>query len=392
MDAPARKLAVGVGASVVAAGVILGGLALAYGTSASFVAIAGAPGTPSPRSDATIGYDPATKQVVMFGGMGPYGSLGDTWVFDGSTWRQEHTSQAPAARGDAAMAYDPKLHAVVLFGGWATGNGGDLDATWLWTGHAWERRSTATFPVGVFDQTVLQQDHMAYDAATGKLLLVGIPGELEYQPCTAETWAFDGTNWQLEHPSTELPASETAIVTEPKTGHVLAVLTARDEIDNQRGSQSCPVGSAEARALPTSSTWRWTGSTWVQVSTGSEPGAGVNGDAANGTLQSLQAVAGTSLLATGPNEALWSWNGNRWSQIPGSAGGPPATWINVQAAASDGVVVFGGSDLPNGPNTAQTWVWNGARWRQVMTAGYAPPTPTPIPATQDPSVVTPAAP
>lgn len=389
---PARMFAVAVGAAVVAAAIV-GGLALASGSwSASFAAVAGAPGTPSARSDATIGYDPATKQSVMFGGMGPYGSLGDTWVFDGSAWRQEHTSEAPAARADAAMVFDPKIHALVLFGGWATGNAGDLNATWLWTGHAWERRGTAAFPVGIYDQTVLQQDHMAYDALSGKVVLVGIPGELEYGTCSAETWTFDGSNWQQEHPGTELPASETAIVNESQTGHVLAVLTARDAVDNVRGSQSCPVGSTEARALPTSSTWRWTGSTWFQVSTGTEPDAGVDGDAANGALQSLQAVSGTSTLATGPAEALWSWSGSRWAEVPGAAGGPPATWANVEAADADGVLLFGGSELPNGPNTAETWVWSGSRWRQVSTAGYAPPAPTPEAATQDPSVVTPATP
>ncbi|MGD0193626.1 MAG: hypothetical protein ABSC35_02055 [Candidatus Dormibacteria bacterium] len=391
-SSPARRLAVGVGAGAVAAAAVLSCLALASGSSsASFAAVAGPPGTPSARSDATIGYDAATKQVVMFGGMGPYGSLGDTWVFADLTWRQEHTSQAPAPRGDAAMAYDPKIRALVLFGGWATGNGADLDATWLWTGHAWERRSTATFPVGIDDQTVLQQDHMAYDAVSGKVVLVGIAGELEYQTCSAETWTFDGSTWQLQHPSTELPASETAIVNESQTGHVLAVLTARDAIDNVRGGQSCPVGSSQARALPTSSTWRWTGSDWIQVSTGSEPDLGVDGDAANGSLQSLQAVTGTSMLATGPNETLWSWNGGHWSRISGSAGGPPVTWASVQASDGDGVVVFGGSELPNGPDTAETWVWNAAQWRQVVSVGYAPPTPTPVPPSQNPDVVTPAA-
>jgi hypothetical protein len=327
----------------------------------------------------------------MFGGQGNEGSLGDTWVFDGAAWRQEHTAQTPAARADAGMAFDPKLRALVLFGGWATGNGADLSATWLWTGHAWQERSTSTFPVGIDDQTVLQQDHMAYDAVTGKVILVGIASELEYQPCSTETWTFDGGNWQLQHPSTELPASETAIVDESQTGHVLAVLTAREAVDNVRGGQSCPVGSSAARALPSSSTWRWTGSTWVEVSTGSEPDAGVNGDAGI-TEESLQTVAGTSMLATGPVEALWSWNGSRWSRIVSSSVLPPQTWSNVQAADGDHVVLFGGADLLSGPNTAETWLWSDSRWAQVATPDDATGSLTSAPATQNPDVVTPAAP
>ncbi len=385
-------IVVGTLATVIAAGAVVGGLALSSTTPTSFAALAGAPGTPPARADAAIGYDPDTKQVVMFGGQGDYGSLGDTWVFDGSTWRPEHTAQAPAARSDAGMVFDPKLRALVLFGGWATGNGGDLSATWLWTGHAWERRSTATVPYGIYDQTILQQDHMAYDAVTGKVVLVGIPGELEYQSCSAETWTFDGSNWQLQRPATELPSSETAIVNEPQTGHVVAVLTARDAIDNVRDGQSCPVGSSQARALAGSSTWRWTGSTWVEVSAGSEPDAGVNGTAQNGTLQSLQAVAGTSMLATGVDEAFWSWNGSRWSELPASHGGPPPTWQNVQADDGDGVVLFGGSETPpNGPNTADTWLWDGSHWRLLATAGRPVATPTAVPPSQNPGVTTPAA-
>ena len=390
---PGRMIAIGIGGAAVIAGAIAGGVAIASSSSASFAAVAGPPGTPSARSDATIGYDPDTKQVVMFGGMGDYGSLGDTWVFSDSTWRQEHTSQAPAARGDAAMVFDPKLRALVLFGGWATGNAGDLNSTWLWTGNAWDRRTTATVPYGIYDQTTLQQDHMAYDAATGNVVMVGIPGELEYQSCSAETWTFDGTDWHLQHPTTELPSSETAIVDDPQTGHVLAVLTARDAVDNVRGSQSCPVGSPEARALSGSSTWRWTGSTWIQVSAGSEPGGAVDGSEPNNTLQSLQGVVGTSMLATGvATEVLWSWNGIGWSEVTGSSPGPPATWQNVQSDDGHGVVLFGGAELNNGPDTEETWIWDGSHWRQLLTAGYAAPTPTPVPPTQNPDVVTPAAP
>ena len=74
---------------------------------------------------------------------------------------------------------------------------GDFGATWLWTGHAWEVRTTATVPSASDDQTGLGQDHLGYDAATGRVVLVGTPGALEYQACSAETWTFDGTDWQL---------------------------------------------------------------------------------------------------------------------------------------------------------------------------------------------------
>ena len=128
------------------------------------------------------------------------------------------------------------------------------------------------------------------------------------------------------------------------------------------------------------------------MSSGSEPGAGVDGSTENGTLQSLQAVAGSSMLSTGPETAFWSWNGDRWTKITASNVQPPQTWANMQAADGADVILFGGSDLPNGPNTAETWLWGGSQWRRVVTAGYPAPTPTTRPPTQNPNVVTPAAP
>jgi hypothetical protein len=385
-------IAAGTLAAGVVAGAILGGLALASGASStSFPALAGPPGTPPARADAAIGYDPDTKQVVMFGGQGDNGSLADTWIWTGSAWREEHSSDGPAGRGDASMVFDPKLHALVLFGGWSTSSTGDLGATWLWTGHAWERRTTAIVPAASDAQTSLAQDHLGYDAVTGRVVLVGTAGALEYQACSAETWAFDGTNWQLEHPATQLPAAVATVVDESQTGHVLAVLASRSAVANVRGDQSCPVGSPESRALPTSSTWRWTGSTWVEVSAGTEPNVAFVGTLQNGVLASLQAVAGTSMLASGIDEAFWSWTGTRWTEVPGADGTPPPTWLNMQSTDGNGVLLFGGSDLPNGPNTSDTWLWDGRRWRMEVTAGPPTATPSVAPATQNPDVTTPAA-
>ncbi len=284
------------------------------------------------------------------------------------------------------MVFDRKLHALVLFGGSSTMVGGDFDDTWLWTGQAWERRTTATVP-----EDGLEQDRLGYDAATGRVVLVGTPGALEYQACSAETWTFDGNNWQLEHPATPLPATVAAVVDEAQTGHVLAVLSSRATVDNVRGGQSCPIGSPAARALTESSTSRWTGSTWRQVSAGTEPGDPSAGKYQGSGLQNLQAVAGGSMLANDIDESLWSWTGRRWAELPGSGDGPPSTWLPAESVDGADVVLFGGSKLPSGPNTANTWVWDGAHWSLQLTVGRPAATPSAAPPTQNPSVTTPAA-
>ena len=54
------------------------------------IRVARLPLAPSPRINATAAFDAARGSVVLFGGFGPYGSLDDTWVWDGSRWREEH--------------------------------------------------------------------------------------------------------------------------------------------------------------------------------------------------------------------------------------------------------------------------------------------------------------
>jgi hypothetical protein len=85
--------------------------------------------SPSARDYASIAYDAATGNVVLFGGHGS-GVLGDTWVWDGSAWTQQHPAASPPARWGAAMAYDAATGNVVLFSGFAVHN--VPRDTWVW--------------------------------------------------------------------------------------------------------------------------------------------------------------------------------------------------------------------------------------------------------------------
>jgi hypothetical protein len=78
--------------------------------------------------------DPATGQLVLFGGQESSEFLGDTWTWNGTTWAQQSPAASPAARKDASMAYDTGSGQLVFFGG--TNSGGDLNHnfgdTWTW--------------------------------------------------------------------------------------------------------------------------------------------------------------------------------------------------------------------------------------------------------------------
>jgi outer membrane protein OmpA-like peptidoglycan-associated protein len=68
--------------------------------------------------------------MVLFGGEND--SLwGDTWTFNGTTWTELLPATSPPARVGASMAYDPATGNAVLFGGY--GSGGLLADTWTYS-------------------------------------------------------------------------------------------------------------------------------------------------------------------------------------------------------------------------------------------------------------------
>ena len=86
--------------------------------------------SPTARETASVAYDAATGNVVLFGGEGFHVRvLADTWVWDGTIWAQQHPAASPPARQGASMAYDAATGNVVLFGGYA---GALLSDTWTW--------------------------------------------------------------------------------------------------------------------------------------------------------------------------------------------------------------------------------------------------------------------
>ena len=77
-----------------------------------------------------MAYSPAIGELALFGGQGTAYDA-DTWVWTGTTWSQLSTSTSPSVRGRAAMAYDPATSQMVLFGGY---NGTSyLADTWQWS-------------------------------------------------------------------------------------------------------------------------------------------------------------------------------------------------------------------------------------------------------------------
>lgn len=128
-----------------------------------------APATsPSARIDASMAYDPATGNLVLFGGKLPGNGrvYNGTWTWNGTTWIRQFPKSSPPARYAASVAYDPATGNVVLFGG-LSGSNRVLGDTWTWDGTTWTKQAPATSP------PARDSAPMAYEPATGNVVLFG---------------------------------------------------------------------------------------------------------------------------------------------------------------------------------------------------------------------------
>ncbi len=89
--------------------------------------------SPPAREGASIAYDAATSNVVLFGGDNAFTPVvfNGTWTWDGTTWTRQFPKTSPPAREGASMAYDAATSNVVLFGG-NPAAGPAFGDTWTW--------------------------------------------------------------------------------------------------------------------------------------------------------------------------------------------------------------------------------------------------------------------
>ena len=106
------------------------------------------PTGPPPRSGAALAYDSADRVSVLFSGSATPADSGaaaltpDTWTWDGSHWSRAATPVQPPARTQAIFATAPAAAGVLLLDG--AGSSGALSDAWLWSSSAgWTEARTA---------------------------------------------------------------------------------------------------------------------------------------------------------------------------------------------------------------------------------------------------------
>lgn len=308
--------------------------------------------SPSGRTGASMAYDAATHQLVLFGGYGrtprkpgstapavsTYGDLSTTWTWNGRTWTKRSPAESPPARQDASMAYDTATHQLVLFGGAGVTN--FLPTTWVWNGTTWKLVPTTV----ITSPPASGYAAMAYDAASGQLVLFGGGGDAGAEFST--TWIWEGTAWKKLSPAESPPARDGAPMAYDSRMRQLVLFG----------------GTGDSGRLST--TWTWNGTTWTKLNPANRPSA-------RGWASMAYTPDGRLVLfgGAGPPGARglpgllstsWAWNGATWTVLAQSPS-PPARDEASMAydTATDQLVLFGGDGSSSSVTSgllSTTWV------------------------------------
>lgn len=305
---------------------------------------------PSPRAAASIAYDEASGQLVLFGGTTngqSSGSLNETWTWNGSAWSLQHPSISPSVRTGAPMAYDPLHRVVVMFGGLGiaqVGKGGQiiLTDTWTWDGRTWTQQKTSIAPSAV--DTPVDSGSMAFDPVSGRILYY--TAQMESRT-PSRTWAWTGSDWQELNPPTQPVTFQGNLVT--AGGRLLLIAQ--------------PAAPEGGRYL--TGTWTWDGSDWKRLN------PQINLPATGGFVAAFD-EANSRIVAF--NGDTWTWDGSTWSRQHTTSA--PSRFPYMAYFKPIGKVVAWG-DRFSGQN-GDLWAWDGSNWNRLQAGPTVPPSPTPM--------------
>ncbi len=171
---------------------------------------------PSGRIAPALAWDPSDGYILFYGGeTGSVIALGDTWTYSNGVWTNvtAAVSGAPPALAGSGLAYDPASGNIVLFGGVDVG-GRDTNYTWAYHAKTWTNlTSTAgTPPSG----RVLVG--LSTDSTDHQLVLFG--GRTQTGAWQRDTWTFN-TTWKnvTSLQPFAMPYIFTPILTDDPAGH-----------------------------------------------------------------------------------------------------------------------------------------------------------------------------
>jgi len=317
--------------------------------------------TPAPTPSAPVsgaGFaeadDPATGQVILFGGRFDYDN---TWLWNGVRWSLAHPAQSPPGRAFASAGYDPLTKQVLLFGGSAAPVppttqccfvGTPLNDTWAWNGSTWNEveAGSSQSPVDGF---------MGWDNATNEMVLVSAsqlnpPPTLangDAVPTPLSTWVWSGSEWVRQAHA---------------QGGALGPI-AYDPISRSLLNVGYLQGSNDL------ATYRWNGTTWGKLGgsrgsfnppVGAQLTPSIALDPTTGRLVFL-----SPSYSEEPAAGAWMWNGQVWSGLRLTQW-PGWSEVLVDDAAHNQLLLIGSDKLQNSA-AVHVWTLRGSTWQQLDT-------------------------
>lgn len=334
--------------------------------------------TGPPLMGGSLVYDPATAQLIWFGGFDFQNTYDTMWIWNGS-WSSS-TPASPSSRIYSTMVWDSYRGCAGMFGG--KDNGGVLAETWSLCNGVWQpvpaflqgptpryaaapvwdsRRDRAIFVGGVTDSSYYVdvwtwRDHvwspllstpsivlpgLAYDSDRDRVVLFGGANASAAQ--INETWELAGNSWTKRAPVTSPPI---------RTAPCLAY-------DRARRRTVLFGGTGELG--PLGDTWEWDGTNWTQATPAVSPRA--RGLASMAYDEARKRV----VLFGGKDDALrlgdtWEWDGVQWTEMHPASSPPARENASIAYDANRGrVVVFGGDATLFFDDV---WEWDGTNWTQ----------------------------
>jgi hypothetical protein len=272
-----------------------------------------------------MAYDSKRAVTVLYGGahldsFRTYGYghngedvLGDTWEFDGLTWRQILPSTQPFTLVEHAMSYDPVTAVMVMFGG-VVGI-----ANYPANGFTWEYDGTDWHAINVSgDHPEARWDHrMVYDSARGVHVMYGgfvygrEPGDpFDIARPVSETWEYDAKahTWTLRSTNGPPRRVSTAMV--------------YDSARNQTVLFGGFLYDADSFTDHADDTWVWNGAqgTWTQLLPAHKPAGRGDHEMAFDLLRGVAVLLGGEIITqrysnsvvTAYTRETWEWNGSDW--------------------------------------------------------------------------------
>lgn len=267
-------------------------------------------------------YDSVRAEMIIFGGAtDPYSlsPIQDAWRWNGVDFETLTTSgPQPTARFGHAMTYDRRREVGILFGG--RGPSGMLDDQWAWNGEEW----LAVNLQGVPHPTPRYLHQMAYDDTRHVIVLFGGCSQLDCQAMYHDTWEWDGSTWRDVSPPFAFGAQP--------PGRVAAAMAYQTQSDGVVLHAGCDENNylnltdlyCDHGGNPDADTWVWTGTQWINKTTGSEPPqrafaqmVNVEGDLIMFGGCTFGSPGGTDgcvqSLGSFGSDQVWCWDGDSWS-------------------------------------------------------------------------------